>query len=166
MLRAVVYVGDPAPIGEGFEPAVVAHLHGDGVPRFVAYEVRETGTLDRVPGAYAPDPTEEPPHPITDLLVGLYPEGSAAGQRLEVLSTKAEANAGITLRERVFSSDTERDTPGYGRHFEARSQLEAHAYEAAIAVGFLPGIDADLRSAIERNLDRLDAPTRRIESIT
>lgn len=165
MLRAVVYVGDTAPIGEGFEPAYIAHLHGDGVPRFVAYEVKGTGDLERVPGAYAPDPTEEPPHPITDLLVALYPEGSEAGQRLDVLSTKAEANAGITLQERVFSSDTERDTPGYGRHFEARSQLESHPYEAAIAVGFLPGIDDGLRSAIEWNLERLDAATRRIDAI-
>lgn len=163
MLRAVVHVGDTAPIGAGFEPAFVAHLHANGVPRFVAYEVRATGDLERVPGAYAPDADEEPPHPITDLLVALYPEGSTAGQRLEVLSTKAEANAGISLQERVFASDTERDTPGYGRHFEARSQLESHPYGAAIAVGFMPGIDAALRAAIEANLERLDAPTRRID---
>jgi len=163
VLRAVVHVGDPAPLGEGFEPAVVAHLHGDGLARFVAYEVHADGTLERVPGAYAPDPGEEPPHPITDLLVALYPEGSVAGQRLEVLSTKAEANSGVTLRERVFASDTERETPGYGRHFEARSQLEAHPYEAVVAVGTLPGIDERLRAAIEANLERLDAPTRRFD---
>ena len=66
--------------------------------------------------------------------MALYPEGSTAGQRLRVLSTKAEANAGVSLRERVFSSDTARETPGYGRHFEARSQLEAHPYEAVVAV--------------------------------
>jgi len=163
VLQAVIHVGDPAPLGGGFEPAVVAHLHGNGVSRFVAYEVHADGTLERVPGAYAPDPNEEPPHPITDLLVALYPEGSIAGQRLGVLSTKAEANADVSLRERVFTSDTERETPGYGRHFEARSQLEAHPYEAVVAVGLLPGLDDRMRAAIEANLERLDAPTRRFE---
>ena len=166
MLTAVIHVGDPADIGEGFDPAVVAHLHGGGLPRFVAYEVRPDGGLERVPGAYAPDPDEEPPNPITDLLVALCPEGSVAGQRLRVLSTKAEANAGVSLRERVFSSDTARETPGYGRHFEARSQLEAHPYEAVVAVGLLPGVDDRMRAAIEANLERLDAPTRRFEAVT
>ena len=55
MLSAVVHVGEPAPLGGGLEPAVVAHLRG-GVPRFVAYEVRSDGSLERVPGAYAPTP--------------------------------------------------------------------------------------------------------------
>ena len=165
MLSAVVHVGEPAPLGGGLEPAVVAHLRGGGVPRFVAYEVRSDGSLERVPGAYAPDPGEAPPHPVTDLLVALYPEGSVAGQRLEVLSTEAEANAGVGLRERVFASDTDRETPGYGRHFEARSQLEAHPYEAAVAVGVLPGIDDAMRRAIEANLERLDAPVRRFEPV-
>jgi len=77
VLRSVIHVGDPAPLGGGFEPAVVAHLHGNGVTRFVAYEVHADGTLERVPGAYAPDPGEEPPHPITDLLVARYPRGAS-----------------------------------------------------------------------------------------
>ena len=165
MLTAVVHVGEPAPIGAGFEPAVVAHLHENGLPRFVAYELDATGDLDRVPGAYAPDPDAEPPHPITDLLLALYPEGSSVAQRLDALSTKAEANYGASLREKVFDSDVAPGTPGWGRHFEARSQLESHPYEAVIAVGLLPGAGDAMREALEANLDRLDAPVRRFSKI-
>lgn len=61
----------------------------------------------------------------------------------------------------MFVSDVGPGSDGYGRHFEARSQLEARRYEAVVAVGLLPGIDADMRAALEANLDRLDAPVRR-----
>lgn len=165
MLSAVVHVGEPAPLGGGFEPAAVAHLHESGVPRFLAYELDGAGDLQRVPGAYAPDPEEEPPHPVTDLLLALYPEGSSVGQRLAALSTKAEANYGATLRRKIFDSDVARGSPGYGRHFEARSQLEAHRYEAVVAVGLLPGIGEGMRGALEANLERLDAPVRRFSRV-
>ena len=165
MLTAVVHVGEAAPLGGGLEPAAVAHLHESGVPRFVAYELEESGELRRVPGAYAPDPDEEPPHPVTDLLLALYPEGSSVAQRLAALSTKAEANYGTTLRRKVFESDVARGSPGYGRHFEARSQLEAHAYEAVVAVGLLPGLDGAMRRAVEANLERLEAPVRRFSAV-
>jgi len=165
MLTAVVHVGEPAPLGPGFEPAVVAHLHENGVPRFVAYELDGSGDLERVSGAYAPDPDADPPYPLTDLLLSLYPEGSSVGQRLEVLSTKAEANYGRTIREKVFDSDVVPGSSGYGRHFEARSQLEAHPYEAAVAVGLLPGVSDGLRAAIEANAERLDAPLRRFSTV-
>lgn len=165
MLTAVVHVGDAAPLGGGLEPAAVAHLHENGVSRFVAYELDDSAALQRVPGAYAPDPDEEPPHPVTDLLLALYPEGSSVGQRLAALSTKAEANYGSTLRRKVFESDVGRGSPGYGRHFEARSQLEAHPYEAVVAVGLLPGIGEAMGRALEANLERLDAPVRRFSGV-
>jgi hypothetical protein len=165
MLSAVVHVGEPAPLGGGFEPAAVAHLRENGVPRFLAYELDERGGLQRVPGAYAPDPDEEPPHPITDLLLALYPEGSSVAQRLSALSTKAEANYGASLRRKVFDSDVARGSPGYGRHFEARSQLEAHPYEAVVAVGLLPGVGDAMREALEANFERLDAPVRRFSQV-
>lgn len=165
MLSAVLYVGEPAPLGGGFEPTVVVHLHEEGLPRFVAYERDGSGDLRKVPGAYAPDPAEEPPHPITDLLLALYPEGSSIAQRLEALTTKAEANYGKTLREKVFESDVGRESSGWGRHFEARSQLEAHPYEAVVAVGLLEAVGDPIRTAIEANLERLEAPIRRFDKI-
>lgn len=166
MLTAIVHVGEPAPLGAGVESTVVAHLHQDGLPRFLAYELGSDGELERVPGSYAPDPDGDPAYPITDLLLALYREGSAIGGRLDVLSTKAEANYGAGFRRKVFASDVRAGTDGYGRLFEARSQLEAHPYEAVVAAGFLPGADEDLRAAIEANLDRLDAPIRRFAPST
>lgn len=165
MLSAVVYVGADPPLEAGIEPAVVAHLHENGLSRFLAYELGADGTLDRVPGAYAPDPAADPSYPVTDLLLALYREGSAVGERLDVLSTKAEANYGVGFREKIFDSDVEADTDGYGRHFEARSQLEAHPFEAVVAVGTLPGIGEPLRAAIAANLDRLDAPIHQFDPL-
>ncbi|MES3516864.1 MAG: hypothetical protein PPP58_04275 [Natronomonas sp.] len=162
MLTSVVHVGEPAALGVGVQPSVIVHLHEGGLPRMLAYELEDDGTLDRVPGTYTPDPTEEPPHPITDVLLGLCPEGSVAGQRLRTLSQKAAANASVSFREKIFGGDIGPETPGYGRHFEARSQLEAHRYQQAIVVGYLPGISDSMRSAIEANLTRLDAPIWRM----
>lgn len=79
VLSAVVHVGEHACLGEGFEASIVVHLHEDTFPRFVAYELRSDGELQRVPGVCAPDPDEEPPSPITDLLLAMYSEGSTVG---------------------------------------------------------------------------------------
>lgn len=83
---------------------------------------------------------------------------------MDVLSTKAEANYGAGFRRKVFGSDVARASVCYGRHFEAWNQLEAHPYEDVVAVGLLPGIDADRRAAIEANPNRLDVPGRRFAS--
>ncbi|WP_424018955.1 hypothetical protein ACOZ4N_05660 [Halorientalis pallida] len=174
-LTAVVQIGTAPPLGGGVEPAVVAHLYEGGIPRFLAYEVGEgedtddgtaTGAdgphLTRIPGAYAPPIEDNTAYPLTDLLLGTYREGSAITQRLDTLSRKAAANYGRTFREMVFSSDVEWGSDGYGRLFEARSQLEAHPVEAVVAVGFLPGVSDEVRLAIEDNRDRLDGQTPRL----
>lgn len=179
-LTAVVQIGTAPPLGGGIEPAVVAHLYEAGIPRFLAYEVTsgagdesggDAGTTDgnadgphltRIPGAYASPFEDDTAYPLTDLLLGTYREGSAITQRLDTLSRKAEANYGRTFREMVFASDVEWGSDGYGRLFEARSQLEAHPVEAVVAVGFLPGVSDESRLAIEENRDRLDGPTPRL----
>jgi hypothetical protein len=175
-LTAVVQIGTAPPLGGGVEPAVVAHLYEAGIPRFLAYEVTSGGDGDgstagggsdgphlaRIPGAYAPPVEAEPAYPLTDLLLGTYREGSAISQRLDTLSQKAEANYGRTFREMVFASDVEWGSDGYGRLFEARSQLEAHPVDAVVAVGFLPGVSDDTRLAIEGNRERLDGQTPRL----
>ena len=162
-LTAVVHVGPRPPLGGGLQPAVVAHLYGGALPRFVAYEVagREDGPprMNPVSGAYAPDFETDRPYPITDLLCALGRSGSSIAQRLDTLSAKAEANYGRSFREMVFSSDVEWGSDGYGRLFEARSQLEAHPYEDAVAVGAYPGIGEGVRAALADNLDRIDGPT-------
>jgi hypothetical protein len=158
-LTAVVHLGERPALGGGLDPSHVAHLHEDGVPRFLAYTVAADGDLARVPGAYAPALDADPAYPVTDLLLALRREGSTAGQRLDVLDTKARANYGTGLREKVFDSDVEWGSAGYGRHFEARSQLEAHPYEGAVVVGFHPGVSDAARAAIADNLARLDAET-------
>jgi len=162
-LTAVVHVGSRPPLGGGLQPAAVAHLYGASLPRFVAYEVSADGDgpprMDPVSGAYAPDFAAEPPHPVTDLLLALGRSGSSIAQRLDTLSAKAEANYGRTFREMVFSSDVEWGSAGYGRLFEARSQLEAHPYEDAVTVAVYPGADKAVRSALAANLTRLDGPT-------
>ncbi|RXK49057.1 hypothetical protein [Halorientalis pallida] len=174
-LTAVVQIGTAPPLGGGVEPAVVAHLYEGGIPRFLAYEVTSgadgdpaasTGSdgphLSRIPGAYAPPIEDDTAYPLTDLLLGTYREGSAITQRLDTLSQKAQANYGRTFREMVFASDVEWGSDGYGRLFEARSQLEAHPVEAVVAVGFLPGVSDEVRLAIEENRDRLDGATPRL----
>ena len=158
-LVAVVHVGRVPPLGGGMHPSVVAHWYEGGVSRLLAYEVGEDGTLSRVPGAYAPDLGEEPSHPVTDLLLALAREHSAVAQRLDTLDTKAEANYGAGFREKVFDSQVAWGSDGYGRHFEARSQLESHPYEGRIAVGVDPDAPAAVERALAANLDRLDAPT-------
>ena len=175
-LTAVVQIGAAPPLGGGVEPAVVAHLYEGGIPRFLAYEVTsEAGDdgasgdasvggpdLTRIPGAYAPPIEDDTAYPLTDLLLGTHREGSAITQRLDTLSRKAEANYGRTFREMVFASDVEWGSAGYGRLFEARSQLEAHPVEAVVAFGFLPGVSDEVRLAIEENRDRLDGETPRL----
>lgn len=162
-LTAVVHVGSRPPLGGGVRPSTVAHLYGGNLPRFVAYEVTGDGDgpprLDPVGGAYAPDFEAEPPSPITDLLLALERAGSSIAQRLDTLSAKAEANYGRTFREMVFTSDVKWGSDGYGRLFEARSQLEAHPFEDAVTVGTYPGVDEGVRTALAANLDRIDGPT-------
>jgi hypothetical protein len=163
-LTAVVYVGAQPPIGGGLQPAVVAHLYEGGLPRFVAYEVTEREgappAMDAVGGAYAPEfEAGDDAHPITDLLLATHRDGSAIAQRLDVLSEKARANYGRDFREMVFTSTVEWGSDGYGRLFEARSQLEAHPFESAVTVAFHPGVGEDVRVAITANLERIDGPT-------
>lgn len=162
-LTAVVQIGARPPLGGGVQPAVIAHLYEGGVPRFVAYTVDADGSgpprLEPLEGAYAPPLDTEPSYPITDLLLATHRAGSSIAQRLDVLSEKARANYGRTFREMVFASDVEWGSDGFGRLFEARSQLEAHPYEAVVAVGTYSGINTDLERAIEDNLDRIDGPT-------
>jgi len=163
-LTAVIHVGSDPPLGGGMQPAVLFHLYEGGIPRFVAYEVEadEAGPprLSPFDGAYAPPIESDPSYPVTDLLLATYREGSAIAQRLDVLSEKARANYGRSFREMVFASDVEWGSDGFGRLFEARSQLESHPYEAVVAVGFHAGIDADMQTAIETNLERIDGSTR------
>ncbi len=171
-LTAVVHIGTAPPLGGGVEPAVVAHLYEGGIPRLLAYEVTETPDdsagpaagphLTRIPGVYAPPIEDDTAYPLTDLLLGTYREGATITQRLDTLSQKAEANYGRTFREMIFASDVEWGSDGYGRLFEARSQLEAHPVDAVVAVGFLPGVSDEVRLAIEANRERLDGPTPRL----
>jgi hypothetical protein len=157
-LVAVVHVGETPPLGGGLRPAVVAHLYGGAVPRFVAHEVAEDGSMERVPGGYAPDLDADPAYPVTDLLLATRRDPSAVAQRLDVLDTKARANYGAGFREKTFDSDVAWGSAGYGRHYEARSQLEAHRYDDRIAVGVHPDAPDGVREALAANLERLDAP--------
>lgn len=158
-LVAIVHVGSVPPLGGGMRPSVVAHWYEGGVSRLLAYEVGEDGSLARVAGAYAPDLDEDPSYPVTDLLLALAREHSTVAQRLDTLDTKAEANYGTGFREKVFDSRVAWGSDGYGRHFEARSQLESHPYEGRIAVGVDPAAPAAVERALAANLERLDAPT-------
>lgn len=165
-LVAVVHVGEGPPLGGGLRPAVVAHLYGGGVPRFVVHEVAEDGSLERVPGSYAPDVEADPSYPVTDLLLATRRDPSAVAQRLDVLDTKARANYGAGFREKTFDSDVAWGSDGYGRHYEARSQLEAHRYEDRILVGVHPDASAGIRDALSANLKRLDAPVDRFDTVS
>jgi hypothetical protein len=121
--------------------------------------------MDPVRGAYAPEfEGETRAYPITDLLLATHREGSAIEQRLDVLSEKARANYGQDFRAMVFASDVEWGSDGYGRLFEARSQLEAHPVESAVTVGFHPGVDEGAAASIRANLARLDGPTAQFEA--
>lgn len=165
-LVAVVHVGEIPPLGGGLRPAVVAHLYADATPRFVVHEVAEDGSMERVPRTYAPDLDAEPAYPVTDLLLATRREPSAVAQRLDVLDTKARANYGSGFREKTFENDVAWGSDGFGRHFEARSQLEAHRYEDRIAVGVHPDASATVREALAANVDRLDAPVDYFEAPT
>jgi len=164
-LTAVVHVGGEPPLGGGLQPAVVAHVYEGGLPRLVAYEVDATveGPPRLVPlGSYAPAIEDEQSYPVTDLLLATHREGSAIAQRLDVLSEKARANYGRDFAGMVFASDVEWGSDGYGRLFEARSQLEAHPVEDVVAVGYHGGVSSTVRDALEANLERIDGPTRRL----
>ena len=91
-LVALVHVGETPPLGGGLRPAVVAHLYGGTVPRFVVHEVADDGTMERVPGGYAPDFEADPSYPVTDLLLATRRGPSAVAERLDVLDTEARAN--------------------------------------------------------------------------
>jgi hypothetical protein len=158
-LTAVIHLGERPALGGGLDTTHVVHCHEDGVPRLLAYAMEPDGDLARVTGAYAPDLDADPSYPVTDLLLALRRDGSAAAQRLDVLDTKARANYGTGFREKVFDSDVDWGSDGYGRHFEARSQLESHPYDGAVVVGFHPGVSDAARLAIADNLTRLDAET-------
>jgi len=164
-LTAVIHLGDRPPLGGGLDASHVVHLHEDGIPRLLAYAVEPDGDLSRVPGAYAPALAADPSYPVTDLLLALRRDGSAAAQRLDTLDTKARANYGTGFREKTFDSDVEWGSDGYGRHFEARSQLESHPYDGAVVVGFHPGIGDAARTAITDNLTRLDAETETFRTV-
>ena len=163
-LVAVVHVGEAPPFGGGLRPAVVAHLYGGAIPQFVAHEVSEDGSMERVTGSYAPDLDADPSYPVTDLLLALRRGPSDVGQRLDVLDTKARANYGVGFREKAFEGDVVWGSAGYGRHFEARSQLEAHRYVDRIAVGLYTDTPPAIRDALAANLERLDAPVERFGS--
>lgn len=154
-LVAVLTFGRAPPIGGGIEPTAVAHYYADPFPRALGYLVRESGDLERVGGTYAPDLGAEPAYPVTDLLLALAPELSAIADRITTLDTKAEANYGVGFREKAFDSAVAWGSDGYGRHFEARSQLEAHPVDGVVAYTDLGGSD-ELAGALEANLTRLD----------
>lgn len=169
-LTAVLHVGSDPPLGGGLEPAVVAHLYEGAVPRWIAYRVSTAvdgpPRLDPVDGAYAPAVEEDRSYPVTDLLLATHREGSSIAQRLDTLSEKARANYGRTFQEMVFNSDVAWGSDGFGRLFEARSQLEAHPYDAVVGVGFHAGVSDTVRDAIEANLGRIDGPTRTLATDT
>lgn len=163
-LTATVRVGPAPPLGGGIEPVFVAHLYEGAIPRFIAYEVETDGSgppaMEPVGGAYAPAVDEDPSYPVTDLLLALDREASAITQRLDTLSEKARANAGRPFEAMVFNSDVAWGSDGYGRLFEARSQLEAHGLDHVVAVSALASAGDPVRDALAANLARLDGPTR------
>ncbi|MFC7236328.1 hypothetical protein [Halosegnis marinus] len=154
-LVATLTFGREPALGGGVEPVAFAHCYEAPVPRFLGYLVRESGDLDRVPGAYAPDLDADPAYPVTDLLLALAPELSSIAGRIRTLDTKAEANYGVGFREKAFDSDVAWGSDGYGRHFEARSQVESHPIDGAVAYTSL-GAGEAVRAAVADNLVRLD----------
>jgi hypothetical protein len=162
-LTAVVHVGTAPPLGGGLSPRVLVHWYEDAFPRALAYTPAEDGTLTRVPGTFAPDLAADPSYPVTDVLLATARELSAVGERLDVLDTKARANYGTGFEGKVFENDVAAGSAGYGRHFEARSQLESHRFEGRVVVGVTPGTGERLRTALRANLDRLDAETAAYE---
>ncbi|GGN89618.1 hypothetical protein [Haloarcula pellucida] len=162
VLAAVLRVGETPPIGAGMAPRVEAHLYDGGLPRLVAYRVREGPELERHPGAYALDFAAEPAYPVTDVLLALPDTRglSSIGQRLDTLSTKAEANYGRDFGAMVFKTDVEWGSDGYGRLFEARSQLEAHPFDGQVTVTLTPAVTDEQAAALRANLDRLAGLTR------
>jgi len=166
-LAAVVRIGERPQIGSGAIPAVEAHLYAGTVPRFVAFRVTDGPELERVSGAYAPAFDREPPYPVTDILLAFEVARalSAISQRLNTLSTKAEANYDRSFREMVFATAVEWGSDGYGRLFEARSQLEAHPFEGVVEATVTPAATEDQRAALVANLDRIDGTTRVYEPV-
>lgn len=152
-LVATLTFGRRPTLGSGIEPVAVAHGYAEPMARFLGYELAGDGTLDRVPGAYAPV-LDERPSPVTDLLLALAPELSSIADRIITLDTKSRVNYGVDFREKAFDSAVGWGSDGYGRHFEARSQLESHPIDGAVAVACHG--DGELCRAIEANLDRLD----------
>lgn len=160
-LRAVVRLGERPPLGDGMIPVLEAHLYGTGLARFVAFRVTDGPEFTRVSGAYAPDFDADPAYPVTDLLLALQETRalSSVAQRLDTLSTKAEANYGQSFEAMVFTTDVEWGSDGYGRLFEGRSQLEAHPFDGVATVTLLDGASETQRDALAANLDRLDGTT-------
>lgn len=166
-LTAVVRLGSRPPLGGGIEPSHVAHLYGSAWPRFVLYEVRPadgstagaggTGPGLVRDGTYASAFDADTPSPLTDLLLATAPERSAVSGLLATLDTKARANYDTSFREKIVEGDVSRGSPGYGRLFEARSQLEAHPYDGLVVVSFLAGVAPTVENAIRANAARLDA---------
>ena len=154
-LVATLTFGREPAIGGGVEPIAVAHYYAEPVPRALGYLLAESGDLERVPGAYAPELGADPAYPVTDLVLALAPELSSIAGRLDTLDTKAEANYGVGFREKAFDSDVAWGSDGYGRHFEARSQVEAHPVDGVVAYTDL-GAGPALADALAANLARLD----------
>ena len=155
-LVATLTFGREPAVGGGIEPTALAHCYADAIPRFLGYVVAESGEFERVPGVYAPDIETDRPYPVTDLVLALAPQLSSIADRIETLDTKARANYGVGFREKAFDSDVAWGSDGFGRHFEARSQLEAHPLDGAIAVAvYAP--EGRVVDAVTDNLARLDA---------
>ncbi|MFB6118563.1 hypothetical protein [Halosegnis sp.] len=161
-LVATLTFGESPALGGGLEPVALAHCYADPVARFLGYTVTESGDLERVPGAYAPDPDADRPYPVTDLLLALARDLSQVGDRLDTLDTKAAANYGVDFREKAFDSAVGWESDGYGRHFEARSQLEAHPIDGAVATAVYAPAEP-VTDAIAANLARLDVTVLRSE---
>ncbi|KAB7513737.1 hypothetical protein DM867_07950 [Halosegnis rubeus] len=157
-LVATVTFGRRPAIGSGIEPVAVAHGYAEPMARFLGYNLTDDGTLDRVPGAYAPVLGDRP-SVVTDLLLALAPELSSIADRIGTLDTKSRVNYGVDFREKAFDSAVGWGSDGYGRHFEARSQLESHPIDGAVAVACYGS--GELCRAIEANLDRLDVDALR-----
>jgi hypothetical protein len=163
-LSAIVQIGEPLPLGGGLQPRVIAHWYEGGLSRILAYELGEDGTMSRVPGAYAPALEAEVAYPVTDILLAIARDNSAVAQRLDTLDTKAIANHGASFREKVFESQVAWGSDGYGRHFEARSQLESHPYDGQILAGVTPTASAAVSRCLRENLERIDGETRWLEA--
>lgn len=154
-LVATLTFGREPALGGGVEPTAIAHYYAEPVPRALGYLVRASGELERVAGAYAPDIEADPAYPVTDLILALAPELSSIAGRIEILNTKAAANYGVGFREKAFDSDVAWGSDGYGRHFEARSQLEAHPLDGIVSYADL-GAGNKLATALADNLARLN----------